>query len=303
MSYGIYMTETYRRQDKWEEWNSLGIIPGPDETEAALAERADFCQNLEEHLVQKVGADLPFDLDDHSTKKFLEEVFPLTEELYGVAPRWVPLFFSNHQLAPWHGGCAWIFQLDEASPTAAFLQLRAQFRNSLTYLGLYHRKELIAHELAHVGRMLYQEPQFEEFFAYQSSRSTWRRWIGPIIQSSKESLLFVLLLGVVIMADLATFSLGAKMAMIAWWIKLLPVIVIFFGLGRLLIRHRQLKKCLFTLEKLFDLKSARHLLYRLRDKEIKQFARLSPSQIQSEINERAKTSFRWHFLKNIYKIK
>lgn len=297
------MTEEYRYQEKWREWNRLGLIPGPDETEAALAERAAFCQNLEQHLVQKVGAELPFDLKDQSFKVLLEEVFPLTEELYGISPQWVPLFFSNHHLAPWHGGCAWIFQLDEESPTSAFLQLRARFRTSDSFLGIYHRKELIAHELAHVGRMLYQEPQFEEFFAYQSSQSKWRRWLGPIVQSSRESLFFILLLAIVIMADFATLSLGPNMAMLAWWIKLVPVVVVFLGLGRLFLRHRQIKKCLLKLKTLFDTATAHHLLYRLRDHEIKQFSKNTPSQIKNFIEESSNNSFRWQFLKNIYQLR
>ncbi len=148
------MTAENGNENQWSEWNSEGFIPGPDEAEEEFRKRVAYCQNLEHHLIQQTGADFPFDLNDEASKMILEEALPQVEELYGIAPRWVPLFFSNHQLAPWHGGCAWIFQLDENSPASAFLQLRAKFRNSPTYLGLYNRNELIVHELAHVGRMV-----------------------------------------------------------------------------------------------------------------------------------------------------
>lgn len=284
----------------WREWNRQGLIPGPEESETAFQERVMFCQNLQQNLVQLVGANLPFDTHDPPSKEVLEEALPLTQELYGIEPQWVNIFFSNYQLAPWHGGCAWIFQLNEQTPTAAFLQLRSRFRDASHFLGIYHRRELIAHELAHVGRMLYQEPQFEEFFAYQSSSSRWRRWLGPIVQSSKESFFFILLLGLVILTDFALFSLGPKMAAIAWGVKLLPVIFIVFALGRLIWRHQTFKRCLRQLENLFSSLVAKHFLYRLRDEEIKQFSHFSPQQIREFIDKAAEQSFRWRFLKMLY---
>lgn len=284
----------------WQEWNRQGFIPGPEETESAFQERVAFCQNLEQQLVQGVGANLPFEVGDQKSKGLLEEVLPFAQNLYGIQPQWVPLFFSNYQLAPWHGGCAWIFQLNDHTPTAAFLQLRAQFRNSLTFLRIYQRRELIAHELAHVGRMLYQEHQFEEILAYQSSSSSWRRWLGPIVQSSKESFFFIFLLGVVILADFALLSLGPKMAAIAWWIKLVPLAFIALAIGRLIDRHRTFKRCLRHLEALYSPQEARHLRYRLRDSEIKQFSRLSSSAIRDFITSAAERSFRWRFLKTLY---
>ena len=115
--------------------------------------------------------------------------------IYGFAPHWVPLFFSNYQLAPWHGGCAWIFQLNDNTPYAAFLQLRSAFRTQKRYLGMYERTELIAHEMAHIGRMMFEEPEFEEIIAFQSSTNRFRRFFGPLFRSSKESMLFVIVLG------------------------------------------------------------------------------------------------------------
>lgn len=286
---------------QWHECNAQGLIPGPDETEAAYDKRVAFCQDLKQQLIQKVGADLPFEVKDAADQHLLEEVFPHTQELYGIRPQWVPLFFSNYQLSPWHGGCAWIFQLNEQTPTAAFLQLRAHFRSSPTYLGIYRRQELIAHELAHVGRMLYQEPQFEEILAYQSSASRWRRWLGPIVQSSKESLMFIFVLGLVVMTDLALLSIQTPSAMlIATWVKLIPFILVSLALGRLWHRHYLFKRCLQKLKKIFPPPIANHLLYRLRDREIKEFAHFSPVQIQNFMEKEAQNSFRWRFLKAVY---
>ena len=94
------------------------------------------------------------------------------------------MIFSNERLAPWHGGCAWIFQFAEGLPTAALIQLRQVFSRQPTFLGIYHRDELLTHELVHVGRMKFEEPRFEELFAYETSTSAFRRWFGPLIQAS-----------------------------------------------------------------------------------------------------------------------
>lgn len=296
------MNEESSVNHQWKEWNAQGFIPGPDEAETEFQKRIAFCCHLEHHLEQQADAHLPFEVKDQESQRILEEVLPLTQKLYGIQPQWVPLFFSNYQLAPWHGGCAWIFQLNDQTPTAAFLQLRARFRHSPSLMGIYHRNELMAHELAHVGRMLYQEPQFEEFLAYQSS-SPWRRWLGPIVQSSKESFFFILLLGFAILTDFALLSIGPKMTAIAWWMKLLPLGFIAFALGRLMYRHHILKKCLQNLEKLYSPLEAKHLLYRLRDSEIKQFSRFAPAKIQEFIDQTADQSFRWRFLKTVYSFK
>lgn len=288
-------------REKWKEWNAQGFIPGPEESEEEFIRRIDFCQNLEQNLLMKSGEiQLPFELHVEQSQEILQEAFPLTEKLYGIRPSWVPVFFSNYHLAPWHGGCAWIFQLDEKTPTAAFLQLRARFLSTPHYLGIYRRSELIAHELAHVGRMMYEEPQYEEFFAYHSSSSRWRRALSPIVQSSRESFLFILLLGLMILVDFAVLSIGLQWIVAIWALELLPLGLIGLALGRLVYRHLTLKKCLRNLESLCSSDKARHLLYRLRDGEIKAFSRMTSVQIEGFVNDSAKSNFRWRFLKNLF---
>lgn len=286
----------------WKKWNEEGFFPGPDETEEEFQKRVEYCQHLLPALESETDA-FPFNLRDGQSQQILEESFSLTEPLYGITPRWVLLFFNNTQLSLWHGGCAWIFQLHEHTPTAAFLQLRKSFRESPCYLGMYHRSELIAHEMAHIGRMMYQEPQFEEFLAYQSSTG-FRRWFGPIVQSSKETLFFILLLGLAVFADLALLlsdsPASGTVNTLSWWIKILPIGCVIFALGRLFYRHAILRKCLKNLEQLFLPSDAKHLLYRLRDTEIKQFSRLSGLQIRDFIAASASHSFRWKFLDALY---
>ena len=284
----------------FQELNAEGFIPGRDETEEAFFERVDYCRNLKNNFEQVTGLSQFSDINFHQSDKYLHDDHALYERLYGIKPCWVPLIFSTNQLAPWHGGCAWIFQIDKNSPTSAFLQLRVHFRDRSTFLKIYSRNELIVHELAHVGRMLYHEPHFEEILAYQSSSSPFRKWLGPIFSSSKESLIIVFLLILAVASDISILFLGRMMEEFARWIKLLPILYISWILARLYLRQHTFKKCKHNLEKIYSEVDARHLLYRLLDSEINAFSRMRPVDIKKFIEKTSLNSFRWHFLKSIY---
>lgn len=285
-------------QDQFKQFNKQGFIPGAQETEEEFIQRAIFCLQLEETLMKQTDVYFPIESHSEPAHEALQEAYQVTDLLFDICPSWIPFFFSNYQLAAWHGGCAWIFQLNEKTPTAAFLQLRTRFKQQSTYLNLYTRKELIAHELSHVGRMMYQEPQFEEILAYQTSSSVWRRWIGPIFQSSKESFLFVLLLGGLLITDFATLSFDHTVTF-PLFIGLNGLIAVFllFLIGRLGWRQWIFHRCLNQLKALYqDSQVAHHLIYRLLDKEIRSFAWLTADKIKETIREKAKDSFRWHFI-------
>lgn len=287
---------------EWKAWNDQGFIPGPQETEEEFKQRIFFCKNLLQELNARAGTDLPFTSDDDAPLEIRQEALTLSKKLYGISPGWVPIFFNNYQLTPWHGGCAWIFQLSEQTPTAAFLQLRAIFRKKKTYLGLYERSELIAHELAHVGRMVYAEPQFEEILAYRSSRSPFRQFFGPLVQSAKESLLFILLLGLILMANLALFAMNTPLTFtLALWLWTIPLSLVLFALLRLFRKQGLFKACLQNLKEIYqDKQLADHLIYRLTDKEISLFGKITSSEIRDYIQIQKTQSFRWDFLNNNY---
>lgn len=260
-------------------FNQLGLIPGPNEEESAYVERVHYCLELKNKLIEEI----PFNVEDQGSEEILEEPFKQTRKLFDIAPDWIPVYFSNYKLSLWHGGCAWIFQVNEDSPTAALFQLRQTFRNKKKFLGIYDRDELVAHELAHVGRMMFKEPKFEEFHAYRTATTGFRRFFGPIIQSAKESLFFVLLLLLVLIVDLSTHL---------FWVKLIPLAVIGLALIRLCWRHRQYSKCLTNLNKIYD--NPDPIIYRLTDNEIIHFSK-TPN-IRPYIEKQ--TSLRWNIIKN-----
>ncbi|MBS4167533.1 hypothetical protein [Parachlamydia sp. AcF125] len=275
-------------KEEWIQWSEEGLLPGPEETEEFFLQRVHYCLSLKRRLSQVLGGALPFQAEELANPSFFYAVWKKTQTLYGIKPSWVPLFFSNAKLAPWHGGCAWIFQLRETDPLSALLQLRKNFASQTKYLGLYDRNELLAHELAHVGRMAYQEPKFEEFFAYQTSDSWFRRLFGPLIQSSCESLIFVFSL--LLMLILQLWIPTEPLAQIALF---LPLLLGCYALTRLGVRWYQFNQ---ASQKLFQILSntdkAAAVLYRLTDREIKMLASLSVEKILSHFEEHQEDSFR-----------
>ncbi len=275
-----------------------GIIPGPKENEEDFLKRSQYCLKLRDRFKEVDQQGLPFLLEEGSSQEILHEAFPVTSSLYGIEPQWIPLFFSNYKLFPWHGGCAWIFQMDESSPVAAFFQLRQAFRSSKVYLGIYHRKELMAHELSHVGRMLFMEPRFEEILAYRSSSSWFQRTFGPLVEASWESAIFVLILFFIVLADIAVLTTGYSHYYLPLQaLKVVPMGMLVYALIRLWKRQRVFSRCLDRVKDITkDEKRANAFVYRLTDEEIDQFADMGSMEILESIKGKKEASLRWRLL-------
>lgn len=282
-------------------YNSLGFIPGPDETEDDFRKRLDYCLHLKENLASQSDVEIPAEMQVISNE-LANDLAAVTTPLFGMAPRWVPVAFSNQQLALWHGGCAWIFQLTEKTPMAAFFQLRSAFLKQKRYLGLYERTELLAHESAHVGRMLFEEPRFEEILAFRTSTSTFRRWFGPIVQSAWESVLFLFALFLCIAIQLFLVSSDVpRETLIGLVAMALPAGLLLLGIVRLWIRHHQFTRCLKKLKQMLnDELKANAVIYRLLDKEISAFGKMSLEEIRLYACSQKAQSLRWRLIYLIY---
>lgn len=262
-------------------WNDLGLICSENETEEEFARRAEYCLNLTNQLEEYVGTELPLDQAGLASPEILEEASNETQTLYGIKPAWVPVFFSNEKLSAWQGGAAWIFQWDETSSLGALIQLRKSFEKKEVYLGLWSRKELLTHELAHVGRMGFEEKKYEEVLAYRSSKRFFTRYFGPLFQSSFESMSFVLLLMAIVFIDVLLLATGSvdffdKLM----WLKAVPAVFLGALCVRLWRRQRNFGR---TREKLVGMygETGNFILYRLLDQEIDAFSRMSNAEIQA----------------------
>lgn len=289
-------------EEKFLTLNQIGLIPGPQETQEAFIKRVNYTLNLKDHLPEEIKKLLPNGVrnlgdGDLDQTDVLMQAANRLKKLYDCSPEWIPLFFSNYKLPFWHGGCAWIFQMTEDSPTSALIQLRQAFSRSSTYLGIYDRKELLTHELSHVGRMMFQEPKFEELLAYRTADSFWRRWMGPLVQSSLESALFLLLLFMLIVFDVFLLALNRPDAyFFALWLKLIPLAAFAAAFGRLWIRQKTYAKCLKNLVECVGLDKAQGVAYRLQDHEIALFSNISPDEINAYAASKMNDELRWQVI-------
>ncbi len=243
--------------------NDKGIIPGPNETAEQFLRRAEQCLEPVEDRRGRLAQALPISSDDVAAPETLKPALAITRELYGIAPDWVTVFYSSERLRPWHGACSWIIELPEQSPVVA-IQLHPAFKTKDTYLGIYQRDEILAHEFAHAGRMLFDEPRFEEFFTYQASSGI-RRWLGPLVVHHWEPLTFLVTLSLVVIADLWLTIAAAPLA--SQWLYLLPAGMAALGLIRLIRRTVTFNRCLARQGE--GIKGAsQHVVYRLTDREI-----------------------------------
>jgi hypothetical protein len=281
-------------------FNQLGLIPGPGESADEFGLRVNYCLNLKENLSEEFKNYLG-SLNEDSVDPLINS-FDTVASTYDISPTWIPVFFSNYKLPPWLGGCAWIFQMTETSPTAAVLQLRQNLKRSPKYLGIYHRDELVTHELAHVGRLKFEEPKFEEVLAYHTSPSAFRRWFGPIVQSSFESMLFVIVLLLITCIDIFLLVFHNYEAYLsASWLKAIPISMICLALIRLWGRQHRFNKCLAQLEMcLQSPQDALKVLYRLTDREVLNFAGMNTQEIISYAAKEAANSLRWQLIYNAY---
>jgi hypothetical protein len=221
------------------DFNSRGFIPGPEESEGDFQRRID-------------AAKATFSEQKTLPPAHWEWVRLHVKELFHFEPESLTAYYSNEKLAPWQGAACWI-----GEDRVPLLQLRNGFKKG-SYLNLYSRGEILAHESTHAARVAFDEPEYEEFFAYATAVRKWRRVLGPIFQRTSEP--WILLI---------SFGLG-----IFWKIGwILATALIAAGFWRLIHRHLRLKKAFHHLvERLQDKKVARAVLFRLTDREIKTLA-------------------------------
>jgi hypothetical protein len=241
-----------------------GFIPGPNEEEGSFRARIFNAKKKFEE-----GNWIP-DAHWHWVREYLDEVFH-------VKPLYICAFYSNRSLTPWQGAASWI----EGKSLHA-VQLRDGLKKG-SYLGLYNREEILAHEAIHAVRSGFEETVFEEFFAYTTSQKRWRRVLGPIVQRPWEVWPF----------------LGCVTCGIIWPVCFLGG-ALWAGLGfcRLIKLHLRLKRAAKQiLDCVGEARKVRAVLLRLTDVEIALFA--DGENIYKYAQ--TQTCLRWRVIRNYLK--
>lgn len=226
--------------------NQRGLIPGPQESEEEFLQRLAKIEAVKANGVPLLSSDW-------------EEAYAALEPLFGIRPDWICAYYSSKGLPFWQAAATWI---EGSIPS---IQLKPPFQEG-SYYKLYSRKEVLAHEAVHAARTAFNEPRFEEVFAYQTSMRGFSRWIGPLFKRSWES---YLLISLVPLLATPLFSL--------------PLLAIAFGSLRLAHAHWHLHLCTKKLTTL--VKNPQAILLRLTDREIFLFGRMSQEAILTYVSK------------------
>lgn len=222
--------------------NQRGLFPSPKEDVSAFTARTSSLSSLQPHS-------LP---------------------LYQINPDWIEIAYSSEGLSFWEGGATW------CSPEGIIIRIKKNFLTKF-----YPPQEIPHHEIVHACRSSLDSPKFEEFFAYKTSSQKWRQFLGPIIQTPKESSIFLFSLSLPLFHPLG-FSI--------------PFILIALGFTRLIHHHRIINRCAQKLSALLSQDCVWPFMMRLTDAEIILFSRSNPSEIQTYIHDQKDQSLRWRML-------
>ena len=209
------------------EYFQRGLVPGPEESEEAFLERIGKAKPLS-HPEWKLSSSFGFVID------------------------WVPISYSNHQIAWWEGAATWISEGELPS-----VQLRTNFQKG-SFWG-YSLGEVLSHEAIHAARMRFEEPQFEEVLAYATSPQAWKRFFGPLFSRTWEPLVLLLSL------------------MAGIFVPLIPFFLVSLGLGWLSFRQWVFKRCCRKL--------SLQVVLCLTDGEMRKFSRMSEPEIQAYLEK------------------
>lgn len=244
--------------------DGAGFIPGPGESEKDFLDRV---RRAKENF-EKGGWIPPAHWD------WVRESL---SEMFNVKPLYICALYSNRSLAPWQAAASWIDGRE-----LKFVQLREGLKKG-TYLKMYSREEILAHEAVHAARSGFNEDRCEEFFAYMTSEKRWRRILGPILKRPWEAwpFLFCLLGGM--------FWPVCHLAGAIWSAM---------GFYRLIRQHSRLRRASERVYEIVqDAKKTRAILFRLTDDEIEQFSKGASIEVYAQ----SQNCLRWRVIRNYLK--
>ncbi len=255
------------------DWNRKGKIPGPGETEE------DFLRRILRSKPERTKHSL--------SGEILREPLKKVEELFDIRPDWVNIDASGKGLRFSEAAYCLVKGKDVT------VTVRRNFMKKKKYLGLYRRDEVIAHELAHAGRMAFEDSPLEELLAYKTSSGRHRFW-GPFFSGTG---LFPWI-GLSLLNGISFFPEYRKGAILPQY---LVIGYFLFLIGRFLRLHRLFHAVVKKFREMgLSEKGAFCVIYRLTYREMLLIGRFSPDQILSYVQEKREKELRWRLLHAAY---
>ena len=280
------------------ELDSHGLLAAPGETLESYAARIDellrtrarfdLCADgeggsgaLEAEVGFKVGAVEPMDAS------IVAEAAEKTESLFGFRADWVPAFFPSRGLGLLWGGCTVITE----SGFPVFF-LRRGFRNKKKWF-IYHRDELLAHELCHAVRGCLEDETYEEHFAYMTSGSAFRRWTGNCFRREWDAIAFLIPVVLLLAVQVIVYTGVLNLPLWPFWI-------IAFAFPAFLVARNIPERRTFFIarDKLMycGFSNPDAALFRMTASEIRELARTPDGQLDEFLQAKSDAELRWQIL-------
>ncbi len=200
--------------------DAAGFLPERGEAPDAFFARTELIQNAQAafltELAEKgeltVFQNVHVRLDCRVPDEIVVEAEEVTDALYAFRAAHVPGFFLTRDVGLLWGGC---MISDNDLPLSIFL-VRGAFRTRERWF-VYGRRELLAHELCHSMRQSLHEATLEEYFAYQTSPSRLRRYLGNCFIHERDAILFVMPTLLLLAAQLAQSFFWERLPVWPFW--------------------------------------------------------------------------------------
>ena len=278
------------------ELDGVGFLPRRGESAEQFFRRVETILGIHREFEAELAAagevgvyGLQLRSQDRIPDEIIGEAEEVTDRLYSFRTRHVPGFFLSRDVGLLWGGC---MICDPDHPLSVFL-IRGAFRKRQRWL-FYNRRELLAHELCHSMRQSLEEITLEEYFAYQTSPSRLRRYLGNCFIREYDAIWFVIPALLLLLAQVAqSFWLPGLPVWPFWPVALAypAFLLIRNGISRRLVKRAAKKLAAFGVEK----PSA--VLFRLDRGEIRRIGAMErPGEFEQYAAERKESDFRWAIL-------
>jgi hypothetical protein len=284
------MQKKHLQDDELLALNARGFIPGPDEDEYQFLSRVHSCLK-----------------DDQAStmEPSLIEALNHVQHLFDVKPDWLHVLYKNQGLAPWEGAATWIFP-SENGELRAEIQMKKTFKSRNSYLGIYRKEELLAHEMTHAVRMAFDSSRYEELIAYKTSGYKLRRWLGPMLENRTEAYLLISALLICLVAPYLAMIFPSILLDTSWEVGFflfffLPVLLLLAANWRTAKRQKVWKRCVENVAKAVGcINKARYIAFRLTDEELSCFSKAKTEEILAYAERKKSKLFRWKVIWKAY---
>ena len=281
--------------DNLVELDAMGLLVAPGETLQLYKERQTALFNhldqiyseLEESGTVTLFDWITLERDRRIPPEIMDEAAIINETYYGFKIDWVPGFFLSKSLGFLWGGCAISLPEDHLS---IFL-IRANFAKQKKWL-IYRRDELISHELCHIARLPLGDRSFEELFAYRSSPSAFRRYMGNCFQYSIDAVLFIVPFFLLLSAQICQQFLNLT------WLPIYPFWILAGAYPLfLMVRNQLIRNRFFKAKRKLEVigvNNAMAILFRSTKSEIVEMSKTD--NIQRYIDNKSNSELRWKII-------